>query len=45
MSKEGVLVFDNTGKREVARKGNITEKEIRAGQALQQVTFQDFIEK
>lgn len=45
IGKEGSLVYDNVGKREVARRGNVAGAEIRAGQAMQQWSFQDFMEK
>ncbi|HEU4470571.1 MAG TPA: sulfatase-like hydrolase/transferase [Flavisolibacter sp.] len=39
------FVFDNVGRQVITTKGPVTEKDIEAGKALQQHTFQDYIEK
>jgi phosphoglycerol transferase MdoB-like AlkP superfamily enzyme len=40
-----ILLFDNIGKRKIDVKGDLTEKELRFGKALQQKTFQDYLDK
>ena len=39
------FVFDNVGKQVIIEKGKTTTTDLDAGQALQQMIFQDFIEK
>ncbi|UBM59284.1 sulfatase-like hydrolase/transferase [Marinilongibacter aquaticus] len=39
------LVFDNIGKKYIDTLGTIGNKELRLGKALQQKTFQDFVDK
>ena len=39
------FVFDNIGRQVIEKKGAITELEIQAGKAMQQLTYQDYLEK
>ena len=39
------LLFDNVGKKIISKKGDITEKDMRNAKAMQQKTFQDYIDK
>jgi len=39
------FLFDNVGKKIISKKGEITDLDIRNGQAMQQKTFQDYIDK
>ncbi len=39
------FVFDNVGKQIISKVGNVAEKDIEAGKAMQQFTFQDYINK
>lgn len=41
----GSIVYDNVGNRLIAREGDVGEKDILAGRALQQVHYEDFLEK
>ena len=41
----GSYIFDNTGKQVIEQHGNITERDILAGRIMQQMTFQDYLEK
>lgn len=45
VNQHGSLVFDNVGKRPILEKGTVSPPATRAGQAMQQVVFQDFIDK
>ncbi len=40
-----VLLFDNVGKRLIYSEGEIGEKELRLGKALQQKSFQEYLDK
>jgi phosphoglycerol transferase MdoB-like AlkP superfamily enzyme len=39
------FVFDNVGKQLILQKGNLSEIDIKAGKAMQQFTFQDYVDK
>ena len=41
----GTLTYDNTGKRVIQIQGVMGNREMKAGKALQQVTFQDYLDK
>jgi phosphoglycerol transferase MdoB-like AlkP superfamily enzyme len=45
VQKEGAFVFDNVGRQNILRKGTVTENDLRAGKALQQHTFQNYIDQ
>ena len=45
VDEQGRLVFDNVGKRPIQSVGTVTPAAKAAGQAMQQVVFQDFIDK
>lgn len=44
-SDSGIVVYDNVGKRPIAKQGDPGRNAIRAGQAMQQFSFQDFMDK
>ncbi|MBS1655121.1 MAG: LTA synthase family protein, partial [Bacteroidetes bacterium] len=39
------LIFDNIGKQVIEKEGPVTNMDIEAGKALQQLTYQDYIDK
>ena len=39
------LLYDNVGKRIMEKNGSITEQDINRGKALEQITFQDYLNK
>lgn len=39
------LVFDNVGKLLIEKSGEITDKELRKGRIIQQLTYQDYLDK
>jgi phosphoglycerol transferase MdoB-like AlkP superfamily enzyme len=39
------FVFDNVGRQVISRQGNISEGDIEAGKAMQQQTFQDYLDR
>ena len=41
----GAFAFDNIGKQLILQKGPVGAKEIEAGKAMQQATFQDFVDR
>lgn len=41
----GVFLFDNVGKQLIEQQGEINEKKIKIGKALQQLTFQDYLDR
>lgn len=41
----GAFVFDNVGKQVIFREGTVAEPDLRLGKALQQVTYQDYLDK
>lgn len=43
--KDGRFAFDNIGKQIIIKEGNITDKKLESGKAMQQFTYQDFIDK
>jgi phosphoglycerol transferase MdoB-like AlkP superfamily enzyme len=45
VNESGRLVFDNVGKQVIQRDGNSDSKEIEAGKAIQQATYEDFLRK
>lgn len=38
-------IFDNVGKKSIEQSGNILEQEIKKGKAIQQLSFQDYLNK
>lgn len=45
VNENGRLVYDNVGRRPIEQEGRAGEAEIRAGKAMQQATYEDFIRK
>lgn len=45
MQPRGSFVFDNVGKQLSAQIGSITERDIDAGKAMQQKTYQDYLDR
>jgi len=41
----GILVYDNTGKRPIEKSGNVSDSMILEGRALQQVFYNDFLQR
>jgi phosphoglycerol transferase MdoB-like AlkP superfamily enzyme len=42
---KNAFVFDNVGRQVIFREGTITEPDIKSGKALQQITYQDYLDK
>ena len=42
---QGTFVFGNIGRQVILKTGSVTEKDIEAGKAMQQRTYQDYIDK
>ena len=39
------FVFDNVGRQVIEKKGTVTESDIQSGKAMQQVIYQDYLDK
>lgn len=39
------FIFDNVGKKSIEQSGNLSEEEIKKGKAIQQLSFQDYLNK